>query len=161
MPKKVTEAQIRFSLQTLRETPQRLVTLTSGIDESRLRAAPQPKEWSMVEILAHLRASADLWSYSIYAMLTLDSPELAHIHPRNWEKMQGYHHLTFAENLLAFQVGRANLLRILEPLSFANWDRSARFVGRANATTIFGETLRMALHESDHWQQLDKTIAAV
>jgi hypothetical protein len=156
MPKKITEAQIREHLQTLRATPQRIATYTEGLDERRLSTPPAPGEWSVVEILAHLRGCADVWSYSIYAMLTLDSPELAHIHPRDWTKKQNYSTLTFTENFQAFKVGRDNLVRILEGLSFEEWGRSARFIGKANIYTIFGETMRMALHEVDHNHQLER-----
>jgi len=161
MPKKVTQAQITTYLQTLRETPQRIASLTAGLDESRLHAARAPGEWSVVDILAHLRGCADVWSYSIYAMLILDNPELAYIHPRAWAKKQDYATVRFAENFQAFAVGRQNLLRILAGLSFDEWDRSARFIGKANTYTVFGETMRMALHEFDHWQQLETTISSV
>ena len=161
MPKKVSQPQIVTSLHTLRETPLRLAAWTAGMDETRLRAAPEPNEWSMVEILAHIRAAAEVWSYSIYAMLTLESPALAHVHPRDWMKTLGYARLSFAENLGAFRVERENLLRVLGGLSPADWDRSASFTGKKNSTTIFGEMLRMALHEADHWAQFEKTAAAV
>jgi hypothetical protein len=155
MPKQVSETQIKVHLQTLIETPQRIAACTQGMDEIRLNTAPAPNEWSAVEILAHLRGCADVWSYSIYAMLILDEPELAHIHPRDWTKKLNYSILSFAENFQAFRAGRDNLVRILKGLSFEQWGRSARFIGKANTYTIFGETMRMALHEVDHCNQLD------
>ena len=161
MPKKVNQAQIESSLYTLRETPLRLLAWTAGMDETRLQAAPEPNEWSMAEILAHVRAGAEVWSYSVYAMLTLDSPQLAHVHPRDWMKTLGYAKLSFADNFRAFEVERQNLLRVLERLSWADWERPATFIGKVNSTTIFGETFRMALHEADHWNQFEKTAAAV
>src|SRR5215510_7073504 len=152
MPKKISEAQIQLYLRTLRDTPQCLIDCARGLDEDRLKRAVAPGEWSFCEVLAHLRGCQDVWSYSICAMLILDNPELAFIHPREWSKIQGYTALSFAENLEAFTVGRDNLLRILQSLSFEEWGRSARFTGKANIYTIFGETLRMALHEEDHCQ---------
>lgn len=154
MPHKATEAEIKRYLQTLLDTPQLLTTWTQGLDEAQLKTPPAPKEWSLVEILAHLRACADVWTYSIYAMLMLDKPTLTHIHPRDWMKFQGYTTLSFAENFLAYSVGRDNLVRILEPLSMDQWERSCTFIGRHNTFTVFGETMRMALHELDHRQQI-------
>lgn len=161
MPKKASEAQITLHLQTLREMPGKIAALTAGMSEARLRTPPEPNEWSLVEILAHLRSGADVWSYSIYAMLTLESPQLAHIHPREWAKLQRYEMLSFAENLQTFTLARANLLRVLERLAVAEWERTATFTGKVNTTSIFGETYRMAMHEADHWQQFVKTAAAV
>jgi hypothetical protein len=156
MPKDIiTEAKIAAHLQTLRQTPQRIAACTNGLDEQHLKTPPMPKEWSPVEILAHLRGCAEVWSYSIYAMLTLDNPELAHIHPRDWAKKLGYAELSFAENFEAFEAGRKGLLRVLEGLPFAAWERSTRFMGRVNTFTIFGETERMAGHEAVHCDQLE------
>ena len=155
MPETITDAKISLYLQTLTETPQRIAARTTGIDEVRLKTKPAPGEWSPVEILAHLRGCADVWSYSIYAMLTLDEPQLAFIHPRNWTKMQGYDGLSFVENLRAFEVERKNLLRILQSLSFEAWGRRTWFIGKANVHTIFDETHRMATHEAEHCNQLE------
>jgi hypothetical protein len=88
-------------------------------------------------------------------MLTLDKPQLAYIHPREWTQKLGYAALSFADNFEAYRIGRANLLRILGGLSFEDWNRSATFIGKANVYTIFGETLRMAEHDLDHSQQLE------
>jgi hypothetical protein len=155
MPKKITEAQITSYLQTLRETPQRITTIIGDSDETRLRTLFVSGEWSAVQILAHLRGCAEVWGYTIYAMLILDTAELAHIHPRDWTKKLGYEKLSFEENFTAFKVERTNLIRMLEKLSFEDWGRSASFIGRANTQTIFSQTLRMALHELDHCKQLE------
>jgi hypothetical protein len=154
MPKIATEAQIKIHLQTLTETPSRLLACSAGLDETRLKTAPASDAWSVVEHLAHLRGAADVWSFSIYAMLTTDKPQLAYLHPREWAKRQKYTKLSFAENFEAFKIGRDNLLRILTGLSMEEWGRSATITGKVNTFTVFGETLRMASHEADHCQQL-------
>lgn len=159
MSKKITESEILIHLQTLSETPRRLHACTDGLDDQRLRAAP-PDEWSPVEIMGHLRACAEIWSFSICAMLTLDSPELGHVHPRDWVKKLGYASLGFAENLEALEVGRKNLLRLLQPLTLDAWGRSARFVGMRNVHTIFDETYRMATHEAGHCEQIEQLLIA-
>lgn len=161
MPKKITEAGIKEYLQTLSKTPGRIAAATSGHDETRLRTPPTPGEWSAVQILAHLKSSADVWAYSIYAMLTLDNPQLADIHPRAWAKIQKYEKVTFAETLLAFEVERRNLLRILHGLSFEDWGRSSTFIGKVNTFTIFGQTMRMAMHDLDHCQQIEAMFASL
>ena len=160
MPKKITEDQIESYMQTLIDTPGRLAALTEGMTEEQLSAAPAPGEWSLAEILAHLRGCADVWGYSIYAMFILDNPELADIHARTWAQKMGYAKLTFAENFTAFQVGRENLARILAGLSFEQWGRTSRFSGKVNTHTIFSQTMRMALHERDHLQQIETMLSS-
>ena len=160
MPKKITEEKIREHLQTLRETPQRITTIIGDSDEIRLRTPFVRDEWSAVQILAHLRGCAEVWGYTIYAMLILDKAELAHIHPRDWTKKLRYDKLSFEENFLAFKVERNNLIRMLEKLTFEEWGRSASFIRRANTQTIFSQTMRMALHELDHCKQLEAMFTA-
>lgn len=155
MPQKITEAGIKEHLQTISEAPGRIAAATKGVDETRLRTPPAPGEWSAVQVLAHLKSSADVWAYSIYAMLTLDSPQLADIHPRAWAKIQKYETLPFAELFLAFEVEHKNLVRILRRLSFEDWGRTSTFIGKVNTFTIFSQTMRMAMHDLDHCQQIE------
>jgi Holliday junction resolvasome RuvABC DNA-binding subunit len=160
MSKKITEEQISLHLQTLKSTPERIAAAIKESDETRLQTPFVLGEWSAVQILAHLRGCAEVWSYTIYAMLILDTSELAHIHPRDWVKKLGYEKLSFEENFTAFKVERNNLIRMLEKLTFEDWRRSASFIGRANTQTIFSQTMRMALHELDHCKQLEAMFAA-
>jgi hypothetical protein len=160
MPKEMTEEAIQSYLQSIKETPDRIRRATMHLDETRLATPLAPKEWSAVQILAHLRAGADVWGYSIYAMLTLDTPEMADIHPRAWDKMQAYAQLSFAENLQAFEIERRNLVRVLGKLSFAAWGREGRFIGKVNVHSIFSQTMRLASHELDHCQQLETSFSS-
>lgn len=153
--KEITEANIRLHLQTLTATPQRITASTAGMDEKRLSTPAVPKEWSAVKILAHLRGCAEVWAYSIYAVLTTENLELGHIHPRDWVKKLGYVKVSFAENFRAFEVERTNLLRVLGKLSMAEWQRTVKFVVRANTTTVFHQTQRMAQHEAGHCDQIE------
>jgi hypothetical protein len=155
MPPRITESEIKLHLQTLIETPGRIASYTAGLDEARLKAPPAPDEWSLVGILAHLRACTEVWSFSIYAMLTVDNPQMADIHPRDWMKRLNYAKLSFATNFDAFKVERDNLVRILQGLTFEEWERAGIFTGKVNTHTVFSQVRRMALHETDHMDQLE------
>jgi hypothetical protein len=155
MPKKYTEALISKHLQTLSETPQRIATATAGLDEARLKTPHAAGEWSAVQNMAHLRACAECWSATIYAMLTLDDPVLAYIHPRDWVKRLGFDRMPFVEHFHAFEAERVTLLRVLRGLKFEQFDLSAGFIGRANRFSIFDQTQRMAEHEAQHCDQIE------
>jgi DinB superfamily len=47
-------------LAVLAETPPRLLALTAGLAPAQLRIVPLPGEWSANDVLAHLRACADM-----------------------------------------------------------------------------------------------------
>ncbi len=155
MPKTVTEAEIKQYLQSLIEAPQRIAACTAGLDETGLKTPPAPKEWSAQEIMGHVRGCAEVWTRSIGDMLALDCPQLTYVAPREWVKKQKYMRLGFAENYHAYQVERDTLIRVLQGLTVEQWNRSATFIGKFNTFTVFGEVMRMALHDLDHCNQLE------
>jgi DinB superfamily len=61
-------------LSILRDTPERLRGLTGDLTEAELHAAPEPGEWSVTEIAAHLRSCADVWGQAIEAIAVTDHP---------------------------------------------------------------------------------------
>jgi hypothetical protein len=52
-------------LSILRDTPDHLSGLPGDLTEATLHAAPEPGEWSVTEIAAHLRSCADVWGAAI------------------------------------------------------------------------------------------------
>ncbi len=58
-------------LSLLTETPPRLAALTADLSPQELQTRPTPDEWSANEVLAHLRACADVWGNCILAILSL------------------------------------------------------------------------------------------
>jgi DinB superfamily len=49
----------------LPETPRRLAMFTEDVTPAYLQVRPAPGEWSASEVLAHLRACADVWGNNI------------------------------------------------------------------------------------------------
>lgn len=153
-----TPAEIQHYLALLAATPQRIATCTGGVTDDRLHAAPAPKEWSVAEILAHLRGCEDVWSFSIYAMLLEDDLTLPILHPRKWTKIMRYAELDFRRSLQAFSLKREELLTVLRNLPEKAWDRTA-IIGR-NAHSVFSQARRMALHEDEHCTQIETILKA-
>lgn len=150
---KATPAEIRKALAILDETPRRLAAAASRADEARARFKPDPKSWSAVEALSHLRACADVWGGSIESMLAEDEPSLPDIHPRQWIKQTNYPDLAFMESLHAFSRQREKLLRLLNSLTFEQWERVAWIRGRRH--TVFTQARRMTKHEAEHCVQVE------
>ena len=148
----ITTHEIEEVLALLEATPARIAQSTAGLDEDRLRQRPAKDEWSAVHILSHLRACDAVWTYSIHAMLALDDPTLAHIHPRAWARKLCYEDGSFANSLTALTVQRADLLRVLRKLLPEDWARGAKIDGRRH--TVFSQARRLALHETQHCDQI-------
>lgn len=150
---KSSPSDIQHFLDTLADTPRRLATASTDVDDSRLHFRPSPGSWSALEILAHLRACADVWGASIESMRAAEEPSLPDIHPRKWLKQTNYTALLFSESFQAFAIQREMLLSILRSLSAEEWSRGAQIGTRRH--TIFSQTRRMALHELAHCDQTE------
>lgn len=112
----------------LADAPRRISALTAGLTLVQLRTNPGDDEWSANEVLAHLRACADVWGNHITAILAEDMPERRGANPRTWIKSTDYLELGFHDSFRSFVVQRAELLAMLEDLSPEGWSRKAKVV---------------------------------
>ena len=147
-------------LALLAATPPRLAELTVGLTESQLHAVPTSGEWSANEVLAHLRACADVWGECMMTIITQDKPTLRAVSPRTWIKDIGYLEQEFQPSLRAFGAQRTRLLRVLEPLTSKGWSRSATVTGAGKPLewTVLYYARRLAVHERPHLKQIERIV---
>jgi hypothetical protein len=147
-------------LRLLAAIPRRFDELSRGRDDESLGRRPGADAWSANEILAHLRACADVWGGSIQAMIARDHPTLRYVSPRTWIRRTSYPSEPFAESLRTFTAQRDGLLRALRALDPADWARGATFTGttRGREQTILSYVQRMVAHEGEHLKQLEATL---
>ena len=127
------------------------------VPESSAHIKPNPHEWSLIEVVSHLRSCADLAQFRIFAMLAVDTPHLPAIHPRmDWQKIVPYSHLTLQKSLMAYTLQREELLITLRGLNEAGWMRTGIWDNHAYSIYLVART--MALHEPEHFEQLDSLI---
>ncbi len=156
------EAVIERLLDILRASPSTLEATASEVSAERLRLPPAPGEWSAVEVLAHLRACADVWGGCIERVLHEEVPTIRAVSPRSYVHRTDYSGLAFAESLAAFAAQRASLLRVLGALPPGAWDRSAdvRGAGRPLTTTVLSYVERLARHERPHVAQIARAVTS-
>jgi hypothetical protein len=147
----------------LRQTPDRLTELTAGATESQLHAAPEPGEWSVVEVLAHLRSCADVWGDAIEKIVVTDHPTIRAVNPTTWIESTDYRELEFAPSQRAFTDQRVRLLALLGRLPNEGWSRSATVLGAGKPLelTVQSYADRLARHERAHWSQMTNTVRAL
>jgi hypothetical protein len=147
-------------LTLLAETPTRIAALTAGLTPPQLRAAPKPDEWSANEVLAHLRACADVWGNCIGTMLAEDKPTLRAVNPRTWINKTDYVELEFRPSLKSFTAQRADLLAVLKPLPPKGWSRSATVTGAGAVLhrTVLFYAQWLAGHERPHVKQIARIV---
>src|SRR6266851_5468511 len=147
-----TSLAIERVLTLLAGTPTRITALTADLSSEALQTRPTPDEWSANEVLAHLRACADVWGNYIMTIIAEDLPTWRAVSPRTWIKQTDYPELKFRPSLRAFTTQRADLLAVLSPLPLDAWERSARVstVGRVLEPTVLSYAERLLVHERSH-----------
>jgi DinB superfamily len=157
---KVSPAETERVLRLLAATPRRIASLSRGFEIGKLHFRPHQDSWSANDILAHLRACADVWGKSIVEMITRDHPKLRYISPRSWIRKTDYLELEFRGSLKAFTEQRRELLRALKGLAIEDWSRSATFTAttKGREETVFSYACRIAEHENKHCDQIEAVL---
>jgi hypothetical protein len=150
-------------LTLLSEHPKRIAELTAGRPATQLHTEPKPDEWSVNDVLAHVRACADVWGGAIARIIAEDEPTLKGLNPRTWIKQTDYPDLTFRASLRAFVKQRSELLSVLEPLPPEGWSRTATVLawGQRYEKSVREFADKLASHERMHVTQIDAVVRAV
>ena len=158
-----TSLPLERILILLRETPTRLAELTADLSEEALQMKPSSDEWSANEVLAHLRACADVWGTCMMKIIVQDRPTWRAINPRTWIKQTNYLELDFRPSLHTFTRQRADLLAVLDPLPIDAWSRTATVTGGGKPLelTVLRYAQRLAIHERPHIRQIEHRIKTI
>jgi hypothetical protein len=157
-----TPLPVEAILEILVQGPPWIAGATRGIADEILIQRPEPEEWSVVELLAHLRASADVrGDQRIEQMLAEDEPTIRTMSPRSWPLISSYVELPFSESLAAFTAQRERLLRRLRSLNPDAWQRGATLTGLGTRRyeTVHSEAEALARHEESHVMQIEQRAA--
>ena len=140
----------------LKENQGRIAAATAGVTAASLRQAPSEGDWSATEILAHLRACADVWGSCIASILATDRPTIRAVGPRSYIHNTDYPDLEFGPSFRSFSAQRAGLLAILERLPPEAWSRTAVVTGAGAVLerTLNWYALGLAAHERSHVKQV-------
>ena len=147
-------------LTLLAETPPRLAALTAALAPAQLHTTPNHDGWSANDVLAHLRACADVWGNCIVAMIAEETPTLRAVNPLTWIKKTDYLELEFRPSLRSFETQRADLLAVLEPLPHEAWSRAATVTGAGKVLvrTVLFYAQWLARHERLHVKQVEHIV---
>ena len=150
-------------LALLGATPPRIAAVTAGLGPAQLHTSPDRDEWSARDVLAHLRACADMWGTCIVAMLAEDRPTLRAVNPRTWIKKTDYLEQDFQPSLQAFTTQRAELLAVLQPLPPEGWSRAATVTGAGKVLerTVMFYAQWLANHERPHVKQIERIVTTM
>ena len=150
-------------LTMLTETPARIGSLTAGLSPTQLRTTPAPDEWSANEVLAHLRACADVRGGCIPVILSEEGPTIRAVNPRTYLKSTDYVQLEFRTSFNAFSKQRNELLTLLNLLPGEAWSRAAvvKSAGKLLEYTVRHYAEWLAVHERPHVKQIARIVTTV
>jgi len=152
-PMSVPRTEIDGYLRLLRGAPERIAAATAGVDDDRLHERSAAEPWSVNDILAHVRASADMREKYIKDMASGDRTTLRYESPRGWIRKTNYLELPFAGSFAAYRAHRFAWLAQLETLSVADWERGALI--RDRPETIASYVRYLTDHETVHCEQIE------
>jgi uncharacterized damage-inducible protein DinB len=147
----------------LEEAPSRIATLTEGLSPAQLVAPPAPGEWSLRDVLAHVRACSDMWGKYIGLMLDEDRPTFKAVNPTTWIKSTDYMEIEFRPSFSAYAAQRADLLALLKTLPPESWQRSATVTGagKPRERTMRSYAMWLANHEQTHLRHIGRIVKVV
>ena len=160
MKSSLTIAQV---LALLEETPTLIAAATKGLTEAQLQRSPERGEWSANEVLAHVRACADVRGEPIRTIVAQDHPTFRAVNPLTWIKKTDYLELEFRPSFKAFAKQRADLLALLELLPRRGWSRGATVTGAGAPLerTVLFYAEWVARHERPHVKQIERIVSAL
>ena len=81
-----TKLTIDQVLTHLTEQPKVITALTADLSRTRLHRSPSRGEWSLNDVLAHLRSCGDTWGKYMATIIAEDRPTIRAMKPTTWIK---------------------------------------------------------------------------
>lgn len=145
------------ALEVLSATPVRIAAAIEGLQPVQLHIPPSEGEWSANQVLAHLRACADVRGGAIPRILDEERPRIRTTDPRSYLLTTDYLDLGFVHSFEAFSQQRSELLRLLQSLPAEGWTRHAIIFGAGapKEWSIHFYADWVARHERPHVKQIE------
>jgi len=166
--KKVDSAGLRQNFTTppallavLKSTPAAFDTLSLGLTGRQWQERPAENEWSLAEILCHLRdVDREVNIPRLNKLFQEENPFLPGINTDPWAEERDYLHQDGRAALREFIDGRATLIERLESLSETDWQRQVRHAifGPTSLKELIGFTVT---HDRSHVQQGQAAVSSL
>lgn len=145
-------------LTILRSTPAALQTITRSLSPEQMSQRPAPGEWSITEIVCHLRdVDTEVNLPRMNRIMAEESVFLPGVVSDNWVNERDYISQDCSQALQDYMTARIHLLEILNNLNSSDWLRVTRHA-------IFGPTpvqelvSFIAAHDRTHLQQISHNL---
>lgn len=145
------------TMKTLRAVPPVLIALVAGLDSGQARRRPAPDEWSVVEVVAHMRDVETHALTRVRRMVAEDDPYLPAFDQDQVAQDSAYRDLPLPETLHRYLHPREQHLHLLAELGPESWQRTGRHENHG-PVTIAGYEVHVAAEEIDHLAQIARLV---
>ena len=140
-------------VDALAAMPAALSALPADLGDRR----PSEDEWSVAEIIGHVRAADAIWRPRILFALVHDGLALPDVDERALQRVLGGGGLDLSAQVVAYAFGRAELCGVLASIDDDGWSRT--FVHSTfGAITVLDACEMVIGHEAEHLAQLRAAI---
>ncbi|MGB8213320.1 MAG: DinB family protein [Anaerolineales bacterium] len=147
-------------LDALKATPETLSVLLAGISVAQARSARGGDEnWSVVEVVCHLRDAEEFFIKRLQAMRDQDDPPIGGYDQAALAQERNYKAVELQTALAGFNSFRQQTIAQLSNLTSAQWQRSGQHT-ELGQITIFSMAIHHAAHDAIHCVQIARQLKA-
>lgn len=147
-------------LDALKAAPDTLNGLLNGIGTAQARSAEGGDEnWSVVEVLCHLRDAEEFFIKRYQAMRDQDNPVIVGYDQEMLANERSYKSADFRTALASFTTFRAQTVLELTKLTPQQWQRSGLHT-ELGQITIYAQTVHHVAHDAIHCAQIARQLVA-
>jgi len=147
-------------LDAFQATQDILNGLLNGISAEKARAAIGGDEnWSVVEVVCHLRDAEDFFIKRYQAMRDRDNPVIEAYDQEELARQRDYKSADFREALQSFITFRRQTISELSKLTPEQWERPGLH-SELGQITIFAQVVHHAAHDAIHCAQIARQLRA-
>lgn len=151
----------RELIDALRSTPEILKGLLSQVSVAQAKSAKGGDEnWSVVEVICHLRDAEEISLQRVQTMRAQDHPKIPRYDQEALARERNYREADPHTALEAFTGFRDRHAAVLSALSAEEWERSAEFEAFGQVT-IFAHTAHKLYHDTIHCAQIARQLLSV
>ena len=148
-------------IDALKVTPDTLKGLLSNISEEQARLAKGGDEnWSVVEVICHLRDAEEFTIQRVESMRSQNNPQIIGYDQAALARERKYNDADLNSALNAFIKYREHLVTSLSALAPDDWERGGEHNENGHMT-IFSYILHIVSHDAIHCAQIARQLSAI
>ncbi|HTY12378.1 MAG TPA: DinB family protein [Bacteroidota bacterium] len=144
-------------LAILASTPRKINRLIKSVPRTKLMTRPEPKKWSIAEILAHLADTELVGGFRMRLTIGMNGTPIQGFDQDVWAEKFNYGKRDPQKSFAVFQVLREHNLALLKSIPGPLWDNYGVHSERGKET-VTRITEMMAGHDLNHMAQIEKIV---